>query len=221
MAKQKKEEGSTPSLILIGGIFAVVSMLVVISCTLGAVAYYTIFPFRPLVIIGFPFLIPVLNTGYSITSQLVGELGIGPSAFLFNVGLIITGILMLPVFPGQYMIFKGSKIAMIGAVCGVIGSFGCSAIGLSPPVLSPNHIPSALVFFIFSGIAIILLSVKMFRGAFFPRVLAVYGFFFVVVDILFLVLGAEFTVTQWAVFLVIVTWILAMGVWVLAKRKEI
>lgn len=61
----------------------------------------------------------------------------------------------------------------------------------------------------------------MFRDTFFPRVLAIYGFFFVIVDVLFLVLGTEYTVTPWAVFLVIVTWILAMGVWVLAKRKEI
>lgn len=116
-------------------------MLVVISCTLVAVVNYTMFPFRPLVIIGFPFLIPVLNTGYSITSQLVGELGIGPSAFLFNVGLVITGILMLPVFLGQYMIFKGSTIVKIGAVCVVIGSVGCTAIGLSPPVLFPEPYP--------------------------------------------------------------------------------
>lgn len=221
MAKEKKEKGSTPSLILIGGIFAVISMLFVIFSTLGAVVTYTTLPFRPLVIIGFPFLIPVLNTGYSITSQLVGELGVGPSASMFNAGLIITGILMLPVFPSHYMIFKGSKLAKIGAVCGVLGALGCTAIGLSPPVLSTHHLPAALVFFIFSGVAIILLSVKMFHGTFFPRVLAIYGFFFVVVDVLFLVLGTEFTITQWAVFLVIVTWILAMGVWVLVKRKEI
>ncbi len=99
MVKSEKMAGN-PSIILIGGIFAVISMIVGIVCVLGAVVTYTGFPFRPLATRWLPFPIPVISTGYSMWYQFISELGVGPSAFMFNMGLILAGILALPIFPG-------------------------------------------------------------------------------------------------------------------------
>jgi hypothetical membrane protein len=151
--------------------------------------------------------------------QYISELGIGSSAFLFNTGLIITGILAIPVFPGLLGLFRGSIIAKIGMTLGVVGSVALVGVGLCPMVVSSLHGLFAMIFFISVGIAIVLLSVVMFQGTFFHKAIPIYGFFFAAVDLTFL--GLHSALTEWAVFFVIVTWILVVGVWVLVKRKEI
>lgn len=212
-----KEIFASSRMVLIGAIFAVVSMSVDLIFVLGAVFTYTSLPFRMLWSFYFPMLIP--NTGYSMMDQAISELGIGPSAFMFNTGLIIGGILSLPVFPGLLGLFRGSNIARIGAVFGVFGAVGSIGVGLCPMVVSPYHGLFAMIFFLSAGIAIILLSVEMYRITFFPKVLAIYGFFFAAVDVLFIILKTW--ILEWSVFFVVATWIIAVGVWVLLKHKEI
>jgi len=60
---------------------------------------------------------------------------------------------------------------------------------------------------------------KMFQGKFFTKAIAVYGVFYAAVDLIFIILGTA--LTEWAVFFVIATWLIAVGAWVLIKRKEI
>jgi hypothetical membrane protein len=216
MAKSKGTV-ARPRMVLIGAIFAIVSMSVELICVLGAVFTYTSFPFRMLWFLYVPMVIP--NTGYSMTGQAISELGVGPSAFLFNTGLIIAGILTLPVFPGLLGLFRSSNIAKIGTVFGVAGAVGSIGVGLCPMIVSPYHGLFAFMFFISAGISIVLLSVKMYQIEFFPKALAIYGFFFAAVDLIFLILKTW--TMEWAVFFVVATWIIAVGVWVLIKRKEI
>nr|MDO8081185.1 DUF998 domain-containing protein [Candidatus Freyarchaeota archaeon] len=211
--------GGTSRIILIGGVFAVVSMAVAIFCILGAVVTYSGLPFRFLAVRWLPGPIPWLNTGYSMLSQYISELGIGPSASMFNIGLIITGILSLPIFPGLLGRFRDSVIAKIAIVLGVVAAVALIGVGLFPMVVSSYHGLVSIIFFISIGIAIVLLSYMMLKVTFFPKAIAVYGFAFVVVDLIFLIFGDP--LPEWAVFFVIVTWILAVGVWVLIKRKEI
>lgn len=218
MAKSEKTVGNS-SIILIGGIFAVISMVIGIFCVLGAVVTYTGFPFRPLATSWLLFPIPVINTGYSMWYQFISELGVGPSAFMFNVGLILTGILALPVFPGLLGLFRGSIIAKIGMVLGLTASIALIGVGLAPMVMSSLHGPFAMVFFISVGIAIVLISFEMYRGAFFSKAIVIYGVIFAIVDLAFLLVGGA--LLEWAVFFVIVTWILAVGIQVILKRNEI
>lgn len=205
------------NLIVVGAMFAVVSMSVELICVLGAIFTYTSIPFRLLWISYFPLLIP--NTGYSITEQYISELGIGPSASLFNTGLVIGGILALPIFPGLLGLFRGSTIAKIGTVFGVISGLGSIGVGLCPMGISPYHGLFAMIFFLCIGIAIILFSLEMYQIKFFTIALVIYGFSFVIVDLSFLFLRTP--LPEWAVFFIVTTWIIAVGLWVLLKRKEI
>ncbi|MGQ9721886.1 MAG: DUF998 domain-containing protein [Candidatus Jordarchaeum sp.] len=210
--------GANSNFILIGGLFAVISMIVGIIGVLGAVVTYTGFPFRALPVRWLPYPIPVINTGFSMWYQFVSELGIGPSAFLFNVGLILAGILALPVFPGILGLFRGSIIAKIGVVLGLTASLALVGVGLAPMVMSQLHGTFAMIFFISVGIAIILLSFEMYRGEFFSKAIAIYGVIFVIVDLAFLI--QKGALLEWGVFFIIVTWILAVGIQVILKRKE-
>ncbi|MEM3526455.1 MAG: DUF998 domain-containing protein [Candidatus Jordarchaeaceae archaeon] len=211
-----KSISEKPRLILIGGILAVISMSVNLICVLGAVITYTSLPFRLDWLFYLPILVP--NTGYSMVNQAISELGVGPSAPLFNTGLIIGGILALPIFPCLLGLFGGSKLAKIGAIFGVIGALGAIGVGLCPMVVSPYHGLFAMIFFLSVGIAIILLSIDMYQTKFFPKVLPLYGFFFAIVDILFLLLRAW--ILEWMVFFVVTTWILVLGIWVLFIPKK-
>jgi hypothetical protein len=76
-----------------------------------------------------------------------------------------------------------------------------------------------MVFFVCVGLAIVLLSFEMYRGTFFYRAVAIYGFVFALVDLAFLIQRGA--LLEWAVFFIIVTWILAVGIQVLLKRGEI
>lgn len=218
LAKSKRKSVNS-SIVLIGGLFAIISMIVGIFCVLGAMVTYTGFPFRPLFVGFFSLIVPVINTGYSMSYMFISELGIGPSAFMFNVGLILTGILALPIFPGLLGLFKDSIIAKIAMVLGVVSSIALIGVGLAPMVMSPLHGIFAMIFFISVGIAIILLSFKMYQGTFFSKAIVIYGFFFAAVDLAFLLLGGA--VLEWAIFFVVVTWILAVGIQVVLKRSEI
>ncbi|MHA1209565.1 MAG: DUF998 domain-containing protein [Candidatus Freyarchaeota archaeon] len=202
---------------LIGGVFAVASALVGILCTLGALFQYTLFPFRPFPVPWLPYPIPVINTGFSIWYQAISELGIGPSAFLFNVGLMILGVLVVPTLPTLLRLLKGSIAAKIGVVSGAVTCVGVFGVGLAPMVISPLHSLFGVVFFVSVCITVLMLSYAMLRGAFFSRAVAVYGFFFVGVDLTFMIVANS--VWEWMVFFVLVTWILLVGIEMLLKRS--
>ncbi|MFB0562087.1 MAG: hypothetical protein ACETWM_12860 [Candidatus Lokiarchaeia archaeon] len=223
----KPSLGVNQRIILIGGLSAVVSMLVNIVCIVGAVVTYTGFPFRPLLINWLPQffdllllpirLTPVINTGYSGWYMFVSELGIGPSAFIFNVGLIISGILVLPLFPCLLWLLKQSIKAKIGIVMGMITYISLIGVGLAPTVLSPLHVLFGAFFFLFGGIAIVLLSYSMLQGTFFSKAIAVYGFFVAVVDLIGIIFGG--TVLEWIIYSAMVLWILLVGVQMILKRN--
>nr|MDO8081187.1 hypothetical protein [Candidatus Freyarchaeota archaeon] len=217
MAKSKKMAVSL-SAALIGGLFAVISTVVGAVSILGAVVTYTVFPFRPMGIMGLPFIIPVINTGYNFWYQYVSEMSAGPSAFLYNVGVIVSGILAIPVFPCMLRLLRSTVIAKIGVVAGVVASIGMSMSSVYPLyVHSAEHGIFAMVFFVSIGISIVLLSYEMFRGKFFSKVNVALGVIFVGVDLSFLLIGNS--VTEWSVFFMVVVWLAAAGIHMLIRRN--
>lgn len=216
----KPRLGLDPRVILIGGVSAVVSMVVNMVCIVGAVGTYTGFPFRPL-FLDWPLLpirvVPVINTGYSGWYMFISELGIGPSAFMFNVGLIISGILVLPLFPCLLWLLRRSIKVKIGIVLAMITYLSLIGVGLAPTVLSVLHVLFGAFFFLFGGIAIVLLSYSMLQGTFFSKAIAVYGFFVGVVDLIGIIFGG--TVLEWIIYSAMVLWILLVGVQTILKRN--
>ncbi len=209
--------GVKQRIILIGGLSAVVSMVVNIVCIVGAVFTYTVFPFRPLPVPFLPFPIPVINTGYSGWYMFVSELGIGPSAFIFNVGLIISGFLVLPMFPCLLWPLRRSIKAKIGIVMAMITYVSLIGVGFAPMVLSTLHVLFGAVFFLFGGIAIVLLSYEMLQDTFFSKTIAVYGFFVGAVYLIGIIFGG--TVLEWIIYSAMMCWILFVGAQMILKSK--
>jgi hypothetical membrane protein len=198
-------------------VFAIVATVVGTVSILGAVATYTVFPFRPLAV-GLPYPIPVLNLGYNFWDQYVSEMSAGPSAFLYNVGVIVTGILAIPVFPSMLRILGSTMVARVGAIFGVVASVAMSFSSVFPLyVNSVGHGIFAGIFFVSVGISIVLLTYAMYRGRFFSRVNVALGVVFVVVDLCFMLTGNS--VAEWMVFFVVVLWLLAAGIRMVARRR--
>jgi hypothetical membrane protein len=213
----KSEVVVDPRVTLVGGVFAIVATVVGTVSILGAVATYTVFPFRPLAV-GLPYPIPVLNLGYNFWDQYVSEMSAGPSAFLYNVGVIVTGILAIPVFPSMLRILGSTMVARVGAIFGVVSSVAMSFSSVFPLyVNSVGHGIFAGIFFVSVGISIVLLTYAMYRGRFFSRVNVALGVVFVVVDLCFMLTGNS--VAEWMVFFVVVLWLLAAGIRMVARRR--
>ncbi len=213
----KSETDVDPRIALIGGLFAVIATIVGTVSILGAVATYTVFPFRPLSIELF-YPIPVINTGYNFWYQYVSEMSAGPSAFLYNVGVIITGILAIPVFPSMLRLLRSTTVAKIGIIFGVVASIAMSFSSVFPLyVNSAGHSIFAGIFFASIGIAIVLLTYAMYRSTFFSRVNVAIGVIFVIVDLIFIATGIS--EAEWTVFIIIVIWLLVVGIHMIIKRN--
>jgi hypothetical membrane protein len=217
MAKSKKMVVN-PRVTLIGGLFAVISAIVGVVSVLGAVVTYTVLPFRPLSVDRLGFVIPVLNTGYDFWYQFVSEMSAGPSAFLYNMGIISAGILALPLYPSMLRLLRSNIVVKIGIVAGVVGAIGMSMSSVFPLyVHTTEHLIFAFTFFIAVGVSIILLSYEMFRGKFFSKVNVALGVILAGIDLSFLLTGTS--VAEWAVFFAVVVWIFAVGIHMIVKRN--
>jgi hypothetical protein len=84
-------------------------------------------------------------------------------------------------------------------------------------VNSVGHGIFAGIFFVSVGISIVLLTYAMYRGRFFSRVNVALGVVFVVVDLCFMLTGNS--VAEWMVFFVVVLWLLAAGIRMVARRR--
>lgn len=94
---------------------------------------------------------------YSILNHFIselGELGVSRAAKLFNAGLILGGILLIPYMIGLGM-HMGSLLGWIGAVMGLLACLGVAGVGIYPMNDLPPHGRAAQTYFR-SGLAMVL-----------------------------------------------------------------
>jgi hypothetical membrane protein len=100
---------------------------------------------------------------YSLLNHFVSELGekgVSVRARIFNVGLIVSGLLMLP-----FILGLGARLPSIwgtlGTAAGVVTALACAAVGLFPMNHLPSHIAAAMTFFRAGLVMIVLFSVAI------------------------------------------------------------
>lgn len=104
------------------------------------------------------FLATLINPSYNHISQYLSELALNPSsAFFFNFGLIITGVLLIKFFWMLKPFFPGSKTAWFGISFGILSSIGLIGVGVYPLPM-PEHDAVARMFFVFTALSILALS---------------------------------------------------------------
>ncbi len=151
---------------------------------LMAVIVFTVFTFTSLVLYPTPY-----NPLYSWLSNL-GNIYLNPSgAIFFNLGCILSGIIMIPFFAGLYEwkpIKKLSKILLIlGMLLGIYASISLIMVGIFPETHLQQHLLAAAGVFGSLFIIIILLSVALFNHPKFIRLIAYYGIIPIIIDIIF------------------------------------
>ncbi|MEM2133565.1 MAG: DUF998 domain-containing protein [Candidatus Jordarchaeaceae archaeon] len=204
-----------PRMTLIGGVLAVAAMTFTVIFISTSVIFYTISPWRPLFF--WYFIFPIPNTGYSIPNQFLSELGVGPTATIYNYGLIITGAVCIPIFPIVCVLLKKTITARLATIFGIAGCVALIGVGIYPMHIPGLHGLFSFAFFALTGLAIITASIIMYRGEFFSRYIAYLGIVVIAADIILGILGNP--ISEWGTTILFIIWVYAVGIQMLLKRN--
>ena len=196
---------------------------------LMAVIVFTVFTFTSLALYPTSY-----NPLYDWVSNL-GNINLNPSgAIFFNLGCILSGIIMIPFFTGLNIwkpIKKLSKILLIfGMVLGIYASLSLVMVGVFPETHLQQHLIAAAGVFSSLFIIIIFLSLALFNHPKFIRLIAYYGIIPVVIDIIFLFLSQRNTLLasfhqtipfpglEWACVFASIVWVGFLSINMLIKK---
>ncbi|MHA2297492.1 MAG: DUF998 domain-containing protein [Candidatus Hodarchaeales archaeon] len=109
-----------------------------------------------------------LYPGYDVLGQTLSKLGARPgTGILFNVGVILSGLLFIPFYYSLHLRFSHERRYLAGfrLLTGVLGAIFLISVGVFPdvPGLVMIHIIVAFLFFLFTGMAIVLLSYEIIK----------------------------------------------------------
>jgi hypothetical membrane protein len=125
----------------------------------------------------------LLYKNYSFFEQFISELGVGESAFLFNSGLIISAILLLPL--SGLLFSKKSTLYKLSGIVGFVSFFALLCIGVFPMGQEPMHFYSALLFFALIALTILLVSLQ--NSIELKSLRAVFGFISFLIVVFYLI----------------------------------
>ncbi len=93
----------------------------------------------------------VYYPGYNISQNYISDLGIGPSAIIFNVSVFLLGLFIIF---GTYFLYKVLKNKFFNFMLILIG-IGCMGVGIFTDDVQPIHSIAAIIIFLFGGFAAI------------------------------------------------------------------
>ncbi|MEX2751617.1 MAG: hypothetical protein Q6366_006990 [Candidatus Freyarchaeota archaeon] len=202
----------------------VASTLTVLVTFILSVALYTSSPVMPV----YPKFLPVkltfpcLNVGYSPFWQYISELGMGPTAQIFNAGMIAAGFLGLPAAPAIRRVLDGSFIVTSGSLSWLLGAVAMVGLGLFPMtpaffIVNPHGLVSP---FIGLSLAAAFLGYSLARSMDNP-LLKAYGWMGLGVLVMGVVLGATRNpLLEWVAAIIMVVFFIIFGVQILLKAKK-
>ena len=149
-----------------------------------AVLIFTIFTFISVALYPTPY-----NPLYNWLSNL-GNINFNPiGAYFFNWGCILAGITLIPFFAGLYswkpMEIYSKILLVLGILLGIFASISLIMVGIFPETHITQHMLAAAGVFGSLFIIIILLNLALFRNPKFIRTVAYYGFFAIIVNLIF------------------------------------
>jgi len=135
-------------------------------------------------------------TAYSPIDNWLSDLGnstYNPSgAIFFNVGCILTGIMLFPFFIGLYEWHtdeKRRKIALIATqVIGSLAAFSLIMIGVFSEDFPDMHRLWSMTFFLLNLVVLIMLGISLFTHSKYVKSIAYYGFLVAAINLIFVAL---------------------------------
>lgn len=216
-------ESSVRRWLLLCGGSIVASTLVCLATFTLSVALYSSSPVMPV----YPKFLPVkltfpcLNLGYSPFWQYISELGMGPTALIFNMGMVAAGVIGLPATPAIRRALGGSLAVTAGALSWLLGAVAMVGVGVFPmtPVffmVNPHGLVSP---FIGLSLAAAFLGYSLARNTGKP-LLKIYGW----LGLAILAVGVALAVTrdpllEWVTAVVMIAWFTLFGVHMLVRAR--
>ncbi len=171
------------------------------------------------------FLYLSVDPSFSLITHYLSDLGAGPngSNFVFNIGMIITSIIMVAFYIHLSLILymkKGYKFLIIISFClGLISAIGTFFVGIFPVNISQDiHNFSASFFFLGGLGAALFYTLTEFTTPKFSHIQAFSGIVIICSFLLFIVYNAlnyfnpgqydlESHITEWILYFIIIFWI--------------
>jgi hypothetical membrane protein len=187
-----------------GGVFGLLSVIIILIGDFIAFAYFP---------------------GYSIFNNMVSELGIGPGGIFFNIGIIVSGIIIIPYYIDLGKSFTGDKIKenlrKFAIFTAIISCITYIFLGFFPtietdPIIYYAHGTLATIS-IASGFAYLTsFSMLMVKADNFKIAQACHGFIVAGVYAIFLLTWIP--IVEWIMTFCIISWILSNSIYLLYKR---
>ena len=189
-----------------GGVYGILSVIAKIFCDFLA---YLFFP------------------GYNIFDNLVSDLGVGPGAIFFSLGLIISGILSIPFYVTLARSLRSDdvneKMRKAALKFFYISDFTYILLGVFPSIEDNIIIyiihGTLVAISIASGLGYLLLySILMLRAQNFSKYQAYHGFIVAVLYATFLLTWIP--IIEWVMNMAILSWITVNSVYILYLKKQ-
>ena len=187
-----------------GGVFGLISVIIIL---VGDIIAFSYFP------------------GYSIFNNMVSELGVGPGGIFFNIGIIISGIVIIPYYIDLAKSFTGDeikeKLRKFAIFSAIISCITYTFLGFFPSfetntIIYITHGTLAAIS-IASGFAyLISYSILMLKSDNFNIIQACHGF--MVAGVYAMFLFTWMPIIEWIMTLCIISWITSNSIFLLYKR---
>ena len=92
-----------------------------------------------------------LYPGYSISKNYISDLGVGPSAMVFNASIFLLGSLMIV---GTYFLQRAFNVKILTVLL-TLAALGSMGVGIFTENIEPMHGIVALIVFLFGGLSAI------------------------------------------------------------------
>jgi hypothetical membrane protein len=154
-----------------------------------------------LFIMSFIFTAMLTTPGYNMAYQYLSDLGVsGIPAIIFNIGVIVGGILLLSFFINLRGFIGDSVLSKPGIIIGIISSLCLIGVGIFPVNINTVHIIFAVSFFIVIELSIAVISAHILLFSKLPKSYGLIGFVVVAIDAVFLLGFSSPTVQKFVSF---------------------
>ena len=87
--------------------------------------------------------------GYSSRIDYVSELGIGPTALIYNLSVFMLGVFIIV---GTFFLYKSSKKKLLPVLL-IVSGIGCMGVGVFPGYMQPMHSIATMLAIMFGAFA--------------------------------------------------------------------
>jgi hypothetical membrane protein len=114
----------------------------------------------PIVAFSCIFLAISLSPGFSWTDNALSDLGVGKAAIIFNMGLVLAGILAVVFGTGLWVVFRRRILGRVGGFLFYLGGFALSGIGVFSEAAGAIHFYFSVTFFVLIPLSLFFLGTE-------------------------------------------------------------